>query len=225
MKSVESTRSAFDAKAKSYEDGRLGGWYKAQARLVLERARLHAGEAVLDVGCGTGWLLRRMARRYSGITGLGLDLSPRMIELARERARVEAVGELTFVTGDWTQIDPLLLIQANGIQSIDLVCCVSTFHYFPEPAAALEKMRRVTGPGGRLLLIERARERSLPTLLWALLHRMILRDIVGFYRSGELVELIEAAGFSDVRVDATVRRLFWKGKLATSLVLVSARRP
>lgn len=225
MSTTQSTRAAFDAKAKSYEGGRLGGWYKAQAELVLERARLQAGNAVLDVGCGTGWLLRRMAHHYSGITGLGLDLSPRMVEVARERARVEAVGGLTFVAGDWMEIDPRLLIQANGMQSADLVCSVSTFHYFSDAAVALQKMCQVTSRGGRLLLLDRARERSLLTFLWELVHRVLLRDIVRFYRSDELVSLVEAAGFADARVAATVRKLFWKGKLATSLALVEARRP
>ena len=224
MSTTESTRAAFDAKAKSYEDGRLGGWYKAQGEIVLERARLQAGHAVLDVGCGTGWLLRRMARRYAGTTGLGVDLAPRMAALARERARVEAVAGLTFVAGDWMEIDPLLLVQANGVQSVDLVCCVSAFHYFSDPAVALEKMWRVTQPGGRLLLLDRARENSLVTKIWGAVHRLLLRDIVRFYSSQELVSLVEGAGYGDARVAATVRKLFWRGKLHTSLALISARR-
>ncbi len=225
MSSTASTRASFDAKAKSYESGRLAGWYKAQAELVVQHAQLHAGDAALDVGCGTGWLLRRMAQRFSGITGLGLDLSPRMIERARELARVEAIGRLSFVAGDWMDIDPQLLVQANGIQSVDLVCCVSTFHYFSDPAVALNKMFQVTGPGGRLLLLDRARNRSLFTLVWELLHRAVLRDIVRFYRVEELLALVEGAGYERAEAAASVHKLFWKGKLATSLVLVEARRP
>ncbi len=225
MTSTESTRAAFDAKAKSYEEGRLGGWYRAQGELVLDHSRLQAGSSVLDVGCGTGWLLRRMARRYAGITGLGVDLAPRMVEAARERARVEAVAGLSFVAGDWMRIDPRLLVEANSIESADLVCCVSAFHYFSDPALAIEKMFRVTSPGGRLLLLDRARDRSLMTLLWEAIHRLLLRDIVRFYRSEELVALVESAGYGEARVAAEIRKFLWRGKLNTSLVLISATRP
>lgn len=225
MTSTESTRAAFDAKAKSYEEGRLGGWYRAQGELVLDHSRLQAGSSVLDVGCGTGWLLRRMARRYAGITGLGVDLAPRMVEAARERARVEAVAGLSFVAGDWMRIDPRLLVEANSIESADLVCCVSAFHYFSDPALAIEKMFRVTSPGGRLLLLDRARDRSLMTLLWEAIHRLLLRDIVRFYRSEELVALVEGAGYGEARVAAEIRKFLWRGKLNTSLVLISATRP
>lgn len=225
MTSTESTRAAFDAKAKSYEEGRLGGWYRAQGELVLDHSRLQAGSSVLDVGCGTGWLLRRMARRYAGITGLGVDLAPRMVEAARERARVEAVAGLSFVAGDWMRIDPRLLVEANSIESADLVCCVSAFHYFSDPALAIEKMFRVTSPGGRLLLLDRARDRSPTTLLWEAIHRLLLRDIVRFYRSEELVALVEGAGYGEARVAAEIRKFLWRGKLNTSLVLISATRP
>lgn len=225
MSSVESIRAEFDAKAKGYESGRLGGWYKAQAELLVERARLQAGSSVLDVGCGTGWLLRTLAHRYAGITGLGLDLSPRMIDVARERARVEAVDGLTFVAGDWTQLDPLLLIQANGIRSVDLVCCVSAFHYFDDPSVALEKMFGVLRPSGRLLLLDRARDRSPGTLLWEVVHRLILRDIARFYHSDRLVALVAEAGFDDARIETRLRRLLWKRKIMTSLALVSGRKP
>lgn len=225
MSSVESTRAAFDSRAKGYESGRLGAWYKAQGQLVIERARLQAGQAVLDVGCASGWLLRGLAHRYAGITGLGLDLSPKMVEIARERARVEAIGGLTFVAGDWMALDPVLLLQAHGIRAADLVCCVSTFHYFADPQVALDKMFQVTGSGGRLLLLDRARDRSPTTFAWELVHRFVLRDIARFYRSDQLLSLLEAAGYRDARVETTVRRLFWKGKLVTSLTLVSGRRP
>lgn len=222
---AESVQSEFDGKAKGYESRRLASWYKAQAELALSHAHPHAGDTVLDVGCGTGWLLRQLMGRHSGVTGLGLDISPAMIEAARERARVEGISGLTFVTGDWMQIDPLPLLQAHGLRSTELAICVSTFHYFADPARALKNMFEAVGPGGRLLLLDRARDGSAVTMLWDLIHRAILRDTARFYRADEMVALVESAGFTDVRVVARVRRLFWKGKMATSLALIAGRRP
>lgn len=222
--STKALQAEFNAKARTYESGRLAGWYRAQAELVLGIARPRAGSLVLDVGCGTGYLLRRLVGGHSGVEGLGIDLSPRMVDEAREKARIEAVDGLTFVTGDWARLDPELLLQAHGYRRVGLACCVSTLHYFSQPEAALEKIFRVMEPGGRLLLLDRAREGSLMTLFWDGVHRLVLRDAARFYRTDELVGLLEAAGFEDMRVERRVRKLFWKGKLSTSLVLVSARR-
>ena len=221
---AESVQAEFDSKARSYETGHLADWYKAQAELVMSHARPHAGDTVLDIGCGSGWLLRQLMVRHSGVTGLGIDLSPRMIEAARERARVQGLSGLTFVAGDWMQIDPAPLLQAHGLRSTELVVCVSAFHYFSDPARALEKMYEAVGLGGRLLLLDRARDGSAMTMLWDLIHRIVLRDTARFYRADEMVALAEAAGFSNVRVVARVRKLFWKGKMATSLALVTGQR-
>lgn len=221
---MRSQKEAFDAKAKSYEGGRLGGWYKAQGEMILERARLRSGQTVLDVGCASGWLLRQLGHRFSGITGLGVDLSARMVELARERTRVEAVPGLSYITADWMNADPRLLLEANGLHQADLVTCVSTFHYFSDPVAALSKMHQVTAPGGRLLLLDRARDSSPATWLWDFVHRVVLHDTERFYGSAELVEMAEAAGYKSARVVRVVKKLFWKGKLSTSLALVSAVR-
>jgi len=219
-----SVQAEFDAKAKSYETGRLAGWYKAQADLALSHAHPRAGDTVLDIGCGSGWLLRQLMGRHSGVTGLGLDLSPRMIEAARERTRVEGISGLRFVAGDWMQIEPKLFLQAHGLRSAEWVVCVSTFHYFSDPARALENMYQAVGPGGRLLLLDRARDGSMLTLMWDLIHRVVLRDTARFYRADEMVALATGAGFSEVEVVARVRKLFWKGKMATSLALVAGQR-
>ena len=221
---MKSPRSEFDGRARTYESGRLGAWYKAQAELVIERARLRSGASVLDVGCATGWLLRQLGQRYSGVTGLGVDLSPRMVELARERARVAGVLNLSFVAADWEEIDPRLLLEGNDLRTADLVTCVSVLHYFQDPQAALTRMHTATSAGGRLLLLDRARDRSLMTWVWDLIHRAILRDTTAFYRTEELIDLVVRAGFQQPRVSESVRRIFWKGKLSTSLALISANR-
>lgn len=70
------------------------------------------------------------------------------------------------------------------------------------------------------MILERARERSLLTLLWHYLHLFLLRDNVRFYSSAEIVRIVEEAGFRDVRVVSRLRRILWKNKLYTSLALV-----
>jgi SAM-dependent methyltransferase len=75
----------FDAKAELYEANRLAPWYQAQGDHVLEHLSLQPADVVLDVGCGTGHLLRQVARTFPDVTGIGVDIAPKMIEVARRQ--------------------------------------------------------------------------------------------------------------------------------------------
>jgi len=216
-------REEFDAEAETYESGRMAPWYKAQGRMVLEALDRVDGP-VVDVGCGTGWFLRKLAQTHPGIHGIGLDLSGAMVERARELAETEGLKGLCFRRGDWEDPDVARQIQELLPRPAEVVTCISAFHYFHDPAGALGRMRELLGPGGRVLVMERAKDGSLLTAAWDLLHRSVLRDGVRFYRSEELRQLMTQAGLVEVRTLREVRKRFWKGKLYTSLALLSGKR-
>ena len=67
------------------------------AAKLVKHARVHAGQRVLDVGCGTGVAAVTAARRGALVTGL--DLTPALLERARENARIAGV------TVDWHEGD------------------------------------------------------------------------------------------------------------------------
>ena len=224
---VAEVRREFDRKARHYESGRLATWYQAQGELVMARLRGQGGprtSRLLDVGCGTGWLLRRWAERGTGLRGVGVDLSPRMVGRAQDLARREGVRGLDFLAADWEEegTDQAAMTCLEG--SAQVVTCVSAFHYFSNPAQALRLMVGALAPGGTLLLLDRAVDQAPLTLVWDLVHRTVLADHVRFHRTTDLRFLMEGAGLEDVRVAHRVRRLLWKGKLETSLVLLSGRR-
>jgi SAM-dependent methyltransferase len=103
--------------------------------------------------------------------------------------------------------------------------CVSAFHYFRAPVSALRAIHDVLRPGGQLLILDRARERSLLTVLWQYAHRFLIRDNVHFSSTTEIAGLLEQAGFGNVRVLARVEKVLWKNKLYTSLALIRGTRP
>jgi ubiquinone/menaquinone biosynthesis C-methylase UbiE len=94
---------------------------------------------VLDVGCGTGLLTRRLYERVEG-TVVGLDYSAGM--LARAAARTPGAG--------WLQGDATRLPLAD--HSFDVVCCTESFHWYADQEAAASEFARVLAPGGRLLV-------------------------------------------------------------------------
>ena len=99
-------------------------------------------DTALDLGCGEGALLTRLAARGRRVTGV--DLSPRMIAIARERTATFPHVEL--LTGDFMTL-PL------APASFDLVASVATFHHLPLDAV-LARAASLVRPGGRLCVVD-----------------------------------------------------------------------
>jgi SAM-dependent methyltransferase len=117
-------------------------YYRALHRHVirsLRRALRAAPGQVLDAGCGTGGLLRRLHEAQPAWTLTGLDFSPLACQLARERTGANVVqgsiAELPF--GD---------AMFDAVISCDVVCQVA------EPARAVSEFRRCLQPGGVVVL-------------------------------------------------------------------------
>jgi len=110
------------------------------AWLTVDLAGLRGGEVVTDVGCGNGVYLAELGRR--GHTGpvLGVDLSPGMLRAARGRAPGAGL-----TVADATALP---LPDNTG----DVTLAMHMLYHVPEPAAAVRELRRVTRPGGRVLV-------------------------------------------------------------------------
>jgi ubiquinone/menaquinone biosynthesis C-methylase UbiE len=144
-------------------------------RAILMALALGPDDALLELGCGGGLLLRDApAGRVAG-----LDHSPDMVALARENAPRATVVEgdaaaLPFADGEFTAV------------AMSVV-----FMFLPDPAAVLAECRRVLASGGRLALFTTSAElRGTPAAPepFASLSR--------FYTDAELADLALAAGFS-----------------------------
>lgn len=142
----------------AFEPGERGGSYDAVAadydavfddiavrRDELRWLRAHLPEGpldMLDLGCGNGALLQNLAPLIR--SGVGLDASARMVELATERNASR--GELRFEAIDGPKL-PL------ADASIDVAVSLLSFRYLDWDPLMLE-LRRVLRPGGRLLVID-----------------------------------------------------------------------
>jgi ubiquinone/menaquinone biosynthesis C-methylase UbiE len=119
----------------------LGPW----APLLVDAARLAAGERALDVACGTGVVARIAAQRVGpGGRVVGVDLNPGMLAVA---------GSLPAPVGapiEWLERSAIDLQLPDA--SFDVALCQQGLQFFPDKLAALREMRRVLNHGGRLAL-------------------------------------------------------------------------
>lgn len=125
------------------------GVNRPNSTMVVELAKIKAGDTVLDVGCGTG-NLTMTAKSAVGKSGkvYGIDAAPEMIELAQKKARQEGI-EVTFEIG---LVEKIPFPNA----SFDVVINRLMIHHLPDDLKhqAFAEILRVLKPGGSLLVAD-----------------------------------------------------------------------
>ena len=111
---------------------------------VLAKMQLAPHDNVLDVGCGSGWLSRRLGKLVPEGRVVGMDVSDKMIRIARRNSVDE--HNLLFVTGEVGEIpwEPNFFNHAISIESA---------YYWPDPGAGLKEIFRVLHPEGRVWIL------------------------------------------------------------------------
>jgi arsenite methyltransferase len=151
---------------------------------------LRPGERVLDLGCGSGWATRLLARMVGeGPEGfgqvVGVDISDEMIRQAR--AESKEFENVMFVTGSATQIP----WEENFF---DKVLSVESFYYYPDQERALAELFRVMAPHGRLFILINLYKDNPYSLQWV----PKLKVLVHVRSAQEYVELMKAHAFEKV---------------------------
>jgi len=152
---------------------------------VLEKMRLAATNNVLDVGCGAGWLSRRLAKLVPEGRVVGMDISDEMIRQAR-RASVD-YENLLFVAGQVEEIpwEPNFFSHAISVESS---------YYWPDPAAGVRDIYRVLKPGGSAWILINYYRDNPHCHQWGAL----LAVATHLLSAEEWAEHLRAAGFRNV---------------------------
>jgi ubiquinone/menaquinone biosynthesis C-methylase UbiE len=130
-------RDYYDAFSERYDDGRGIGYHKLIDDQAAELVRrVGEGRKVLEVGCGTGLVLERIAAFASHAEGI--DLSPGMLDKARARG-------LKVQEADCTKLP-------FEDASFDVACSFKVLAHVPDWDAALAEMVRVVKPGGHIVV-------------------------------------------------------------------------
>ena len=110
----------------------------------LEKFSFARDAVILDAGCGSGAMTRLLARAAPDGRAVGVDISEHYLEYARNRARDEAIENISFETGDVFSLP-------FGDDTFDLVWSKYVLQWVNNPAQAVKEFRRVTRPGGKIV--------------------------------------------------------------------------
>jgi ubiquinone/menaquinone biosynthesis C-methylase UbiE len=180
-----SVATQYDAWARVYDV--LWSRYMNQTLPVAQRAAaVTPGERVLDLACGTGELLHRMAQETPEADLTGIDLAPKMIKRARHKLAGRPGVALT-------QADAHDL--PFGDNAFDVLVCANTFHYFTHPEQVVREAHRVLSPDGRLVVLDWCRDFWTCRVMDALL-QYIDPAHTTCYTLDELTALLERASFA-----------------------------
>ena len=151
---------------------------------LLDQAEIASGHRVLDIGCGTGTMALLVARQRPGSTVVGVDGDPKVLAIARRKAKKASMS----IPFDEALADKLPYPDA----SFDRVLCSLVLHHLTQDGkiGALREARRVLKTGGSLHISDFGHEERL--------HENI---------EGQLPQLISEAGFDAVEERGTLNTI------------------
>jgi ubiquinone/menaquinone biosynthesis C-methylase UbiE len=137
--------------------------------IVLDAIKLKPGDAVADIGSGTGYFSWRIAQRIGDKgTVYGVEIQQEMLDLMAARMAERKIANVKGILG--TVTDPKL--PAAGI---DLVIMVDVYHEFDHPFEMMVNICKALKPGGRVVFVEYRGED--PTVPIKALHKMTVPQV------------------------------------------------
>src|SRR5579872_1767388 len=158
-------------------------------RMIVAAAAPAPGDTVLDIACGGGIVVCAFAPDVKHATGI--DMTPAMLDRARQLAAGKGVANVS-----WDQGDVGSLPYADG--TFDIVVTRFSMHHFLDPVGVLREMARVCVPGGRVVVVDMyASNDPAKAVEWNRLEKLRDPSHVRCLTLPELTGLFGAAGLTE----------------------------
>jgi ubiquinone/menaquinone biosynthesis C-methylase UbiE len=146
---------------------------------------IQPGDRILDLGCGTGWASRRMARVATTGEVVGLDVADEMLRRAEQAS--SAFRNVRYAWGSAENIP-------EADNAFNKVLSVESFYYYTDQGKALDELRRVMVPGAKLFILINLYKDNHYSLRWV----TELKVPVQALSEAEYKSLLEEHGFTNV---------------------------
>ncbi|MCM3901788.1 MAG: class I SAM-dependent methyltransferase [Pyrinomonadaceae bacterium] len=153
---------------------------------AIERMQIPTQATVLDVGCGSGWATRLMARCARDGRVVGIDVSDEMVRLARDESADYPNVEFQVASAEQLPFDDREFSHAFSMESL---------YYYSDIARALGEIRRVMKAGGLFVAVVDLYQENEPSHQWI----DSLKVPVQLLSAVEYCSLLERSGFMNVR--------------------------
>lgn len=180
------SKSAFNVQANTYDVDKNGKHARGQYKYVLNELQQLDFQKILDVGCGTGEILKSIKERYSFVKLYGLDISEEMLKQANDKLK----GTATLILGDAENIT----LETN---SFDLLLCTDSFHHYPNPQQAISEFYRVLKHGKFLLIADYWKPFPIRQIMNLFISYSNEGD-VKIYSKKEIIEFLKRGGFQEI---------------------------
>ncbi|MDE7284965.1 MAG: class I SAM-dependent methyltransferase [Lachnospiraceae bacterium] len=176
MKKVKSNMRdfKFDKRASVYDTHIEGRLSEKAYHLVTDNIKINSDDKVLDVGCGTGTVLKRL-NDICNIKGFGIDIEEKMVEQAKSKLPQMDIQKCDCSNTSFEN------------EMFDSVIACMTFHHFYDQMAFAKEMSRVLKKGGKLYIVDP----KLPNLLRKIVNTILIsHSIAGKFNTNQEVSSI-----------------------------------
>ena len=189
--SHERIATTFDSWAETGRGDRMEDGHGDVVAQVIPQLGIQAGDQILDLGCGTGWATRQLAKAAPGAGAVGVDIAPAMIKRAEEQH--------SFTIRARYEVMPFEDLDLKD-ESFSHVFSMEALYYAPDLEKALSEALRVLKPGGRIDIVVDFYKENEPTGSWA----ETVDAPMTWLTEGEWKQRFQDAGFTGVTTQRVV---------------------
>ena len=151
-------------------------------RFVEEAIAIQSDDRVLEIGCGTGGLIKRMAATIENGHIEGIDFSPTMVAIARRRNRKRiAQGAVTIAEGNFDA-------KTYPPERFTKACSVNTIYFWKRPQDIIDKAMQALIPGGQFVVAFED--------MAQLEQRQLSGDVFRLYSTGDVRRLFDSCALT-----------------------------
>lgn len=186
---IELSKKHFDNQAEIYDETNTAYYSKypkISCKDVAQRLRNTEYQSLLDIGCGTGYLIDILQKQKNALY-CGIDLSPEMLKMAKQK-----LPQSVYLTEGSADSLPY---EDN---SFDVVTCIQSFHHYPKPEKSMSEAYRVLKPGG-LYIISDTGMGNCPKFIYSIYNNFIVKKLntgdYATYNKRDIQNMMTLSGF------------------------------